>query len=66
VGCGFIQTETPYWLDDAYSYAIASQDVGIMFRNEQNVSLTTALMHLLFPDTKYALDFGGGHGIFCA
>ena len=34
--CGFIQTETPYWLEEAYSSAIASQDVGIMSRNLTN------------------------------
>ena len=31
--CGFIQTEEPYWLDEAYSSAITSSDIGLMQRN---------------------------------
>ena len=31
--CGFVQTEDPYWLEEAYSDAIASSDVGLVFRN---------------------------------
>ena len=27
--CGFVQTEEPYWLDEAYSQPIASSDVGL-------------------------------------
>jgi hypothetical protein len=62
--CGFMQTENPYWLEEAYSDAIALQDVGIMSRNELNASLTASLLSMLFPDVKGALDFGGGHGVF--
>jgi hypothetical protein len=61
--CGFIQTETPYWLNEAYTSAIASQDVGIMQRNLQNCEVTSAVLNLLFPEASAALDFGGGHGI---
>ena len=63
-GCGFIQTETPYWLEEAYSTAIANQDVGIMWRNLQNCELTSAVLNLLFPKLRSAVDFGAGHGIF--
>jgi hypothetical protein len=31
---GFIQTEEPYWLADAYSSAITKLDVGMVFRNQ--------------------------------
>lgn len=31
--CGFICTEEPYWLDEAYSSAIASTDIGVIMRN---------------------------------
>ena len=61
--CGFVQTETPYWLAEAYSSAIASQDVGIMQRNLENREVTCAVLNLLFPEAASALDFGGGHGI---
>jgi hypothetical protein len=62
--CGFIQTETPYWLEDAYSSAIARQDVGIMYRNLTNRDITTAIINLLFPKMSSAVDFGAGHGVF--
>jgi 2-polyprenyl-3-methyl-5-hydroxy-6-metoxy-1,4-benzoquinol methylase len=62
--CGFIQTETPYWLEEAYSSAIACQDVGIMQRNLSNCELTSAVLNLLFPNISRAIDYGGGHGIF--
>lgn len=62
--CGFIQTETPYWLEEAYSSAIASQDVGIMQRNLVNCELTSAVISLLFPKLSKAVDFGSGHGVF--
>lgn len=62
--CGFIQTETPYWLEEAYSSAIASLDVGIMRRNLTNCEITSAVLNLLFPKFANGIDFGGGHGVF--
>ena len=62
--CGFIQTETPYWLAEAYSTAIANQDVGIMLRNRMNCEVTSTLLNLFFPNVSRSLDFGAGHGVF--
>jgi hypothetical protein len=62
--CGFIQTENPYWLDEAYSSAIAKQDVGIMQRNLENRDVTSAVLSLLYPKMSAAVDFGAGHGVF--
>jgi len=62
-GCGFIQTEEPYWLAEAYSSAIANQDVGIMQRNLMNCDITSAVLNLLFPRVSSGVDYGGGHGI---
>src|SRR5580704_271178 len=64
VDCGFLQTEEPYWVEEAYSSAIAGQDVGIMARNLTNCHVVTAVLNLLFPGTSEAVDFGAGHGIF--
>jgi len=61
--CGFIQTESPYWLEEAYSSAIAIQDVGIMRRNLVNCEVTSAVLNLLFPHLRSAVDFGAGHGV---
>lgn len=63
-GCGFIQTESPYWLEEAYSSAIARQDVGIIQRNLANCEVTAAVLNLLVPKVSSAVDFGGGHGMF--
>ncbi len=63
-GCGFLQTEEPYWLKEAYSSAIAGQDVGIMARNLTNCQVVSAVLNLLFPNVHQAVDFGAGHGIF--
>lgn len=63
IECGFIQTGEPYWLQEAYSAAIAGQDVGIMSRNLNNCEVVSAIVSLLFPKVKDAVDFGAGHGI---
>jgi hypothetical protein len=62
--CGFMQTEAPYWLEEAYSSAIAMQDVGIIQRNLVNCEVTSAVFNLLFAKISRAVDFGGGHGVF--
>lgn len=63
-GCGFLQTETPYWLKEAYSTAISRLDTGILARNLANQKLANAVLNLLHPGAKRSLDFGAGHGIF--
>jgi Methyltransferase domain len=62
--CGFVQTEKPYWLSDAYSDALQIADVGIMHRNLETSAVTSAVISLLFAAGKRFLDYGGGHGTF--
>ena len=62
--CGFVQTETPYWLEEAYSSAISRLDTGILYRNLTTQRYTSAVLTLLYPEAKQSLDFGAGHGIF--
>ncbi len=64
VKCGFTQTEALYWLEEAYSSAIACQNVGIMRRNLANCKVTSAVLNLLFQKTSNVVDFGAGHGVF--
>ena len=59
--CGFIQTEEPYWLNEAYSKAISAMDTGIMLRNLSNAN--ELLFFLRYIRNNKCLDFGGGHGI---
>lgn len=61
--CGFIQTEKPYWLKEAYSNPIIDSDTGILSRNVI-LSKITALVALLFTKrNSQVLDYAGGNGL---
>ncbi|MCX7049576.1 MAG: class I SAM-dependent methyltransferase [Candidatus Sumerlaeota bacterium] len=62
--CDLMQTETPYWLEEAYQSPIASIDTGIMTRNHLYQKITAILAYYLTPATGKYLDYGGGYGIF--
>ena len=62
--CGFVQTEEPYWLDEAYSQPIASSDVGLAFRNLSFSKITQSLLFNFFNHQAIFLDYGGGYGLF--
>ncbi|NLK46698.1 MAG: class I SAM-dependent methyltransferase, partial [Treponema sp.] len=62
--CGFIQTEEPYWLDEAYSSAITSSDIGLINRNIEFSQKLNTLLKIAFPNKQSFLDYGGGYGIF--
>ena len=62
--CGFIQTESPYWLDEAYSSAISSADTGIIMRNFSMVAKVSGLLYFYFDKSGSYLDVAGGYGIF--
>lgn len=61
--CGFIQTEEPYWLADAYSQAIAPSDEGLIFRNLMLAQITNNIISNFFNPEASFLDFGGGYGL---
>jgi hypothetical protein len=61
--CELLQTEPPYWLDEAYSQAISQLDTGAVQRNQRDSRLAALLARVL--EIKGAcLDYGGGHGVF--
>ncbi|HIK33398.1 MAG TPA: glycosyltransferase [Oscillatoriales cyanobacterium M59_W2019_021] len=62
--CGFVQTEEPYWLEEAYSSAIASSDVGLVARNLMFSQITSRLIFSCFHRQGKFLDYGGGYGLF--
>ncbi|PKP59337.1 MAG: class I SAM-dependent methyltransferase [Candidatus Altiarchaeales archaeon HGW-Altiarchaeales-1] len=62
--CGFIQTEKPYWLNEAYSSAISSLDVGLVSRNLSFVPITASIIEKYFKVNGKFLDYGGGTGLF--
>lgn len=61
--CGYVQTEHPYWLQQAYSNAINDSDTGIMFRNEGNVKTVIVTLLLLGLLPGKVIDYAGGYGI---
>ncbi|HMH28199.1 MAG TPA: class I SAM-dependent methyltransferase [Steroidobacteraceae bacterium] len=61
--CGSLQTEVPYWLDDAYTFNLSSLDAGSVQRNLQNLAAAYVVSKLF--GVRDALDFGGGDGLLC-
>lgn len=62
--CKFIQTETPYWLKEAYASPINETDTGLLRRNIQFVPRVATLLFFLVGKDKYFVDYGGGYGVF--
>lgn len=62
--CAFIQTEEPYWLDEAYSSAITSLDIGLIYRNLKYVPVVETLIKLFYQKDGRYIDYGGGYGMF--
>ena len=62
--CGFVQTEYPHWLDEAYSQEITSSDIGLASRNIQLARFTKIIITLFFKGNLKFLDYGGGYGLF--
>ena len=62
--CEYIQTENPYWLEEAYNSPINVSDTGMIMRNLwfRNVAATT--IFFLFDSKGKFLDYGGGYGVF--
>lgn len=61
--CGFLQSEEPYWLDEAYSSAIAIQDTGLVQRNLIISRKLSVVLSLFFDRNGRYLDFAGGYGM---
>lgn len=61
--CGYLQTETPTWLDEAYASPINMADTGILARNVLNTRRVGAFCLLLGKRKARIVDFAGGHGI---
>ena len=62
--CGLIATEKPYWIDEAYTEAISSLDVGIVKRNIDLSFTVEELLNNNFDTEGEFLDFAGGYGLF--
>ena len=62
--CGFLFTEEPYWLNEAYSRAINITDTGILDRNLRFSKVVSVLIYFLFNKEGKFVDYAGGYGIF--
>ncbi len=62
-GCHSLQTEEPYWLDEAYAEADFNIDTGALQRNLQLFVICFTVSKIFGVAT--ALDFGAKDGILC-
>jgi len=60
--CGYVQTEQPTWLKEAYAETMNDSDTGVMSRNIANTSLTLATLALMGQTKSSIVDYAGGHG----
>ncbi len=62
--CGFMQTQEPTWLAEAYGDAITASDIGLVGRNLFLRDVTCAVLSRCFDAGAHFLDYGGGYGLF--
>ena len=61
--CGYVQTQTPDWLEQAYARAINDVDTGIMLRNRLNVGRVLGTLWAYGQLHGRVTDHAGGYGI---
>jgi len=63
--CGFLFTEKPYWLAEAYQEDLKGiRDIGMVERNLRAADLTARLITKHLDARKKFVDFGAGTGLF--
>jgi hypothetical protein len=67
VQCGSLQSDFPYWLDEAYREGhLAVCDTGAVARTLDSQAIVFAAARVLgLPRSAAVLDFGGGSGLLC-
>jgi hypothetical protein len=60
---GYVQTEKPYWLEEAYKSPINLCDTGILSRNIYFSKIIAAFLYSYFEPERRFLDYAGGYGI---
>jgi hypothetical protein len=64
LSCEFVQTEKPYWLEEAYQQTLNIEDTGIVKRNILCAKRTSMVLYSFFDHRGKFLDYGGGTGLF--
>lgn len=62
--CGFLCTEDPIWLSEAYKKSITDADTGLLSRNFELSRKIAVLIYYMFKRDGYYLDYAGGYGVF--
>ncbi|AFH50774.1 Methyltransferase type 11 [Ignavibacterium album JCM 16511] len=62
--CGYLFTENPYWLDEAYKNPINISDTGIIMRNIYFSKIVSSILYFCYDKSAKFLDYAGGYGIF--
>ena len=61
--CGLLQTEEPFWLEEAYGSAIANADTGLVSRNQGLARKLSTLLYWCFDRRGRYVDSAGGYGL---
>ncbi|HUP72991.1 MAG TPA: class I SAM-dependent methyltransferase [Acidimicrobiales bacterium] len=61
--CGSIHIPEPHWLDEAYTEAIASTDIGLAARAIDLSQIISLVITMFFRDARRFLDYAGGNGL---
>lgn len=62
-GCGSLQSEEPYWLEEAYRVSLSRLDTGAAQRNMIGLAASLAIAKLFGAEN--VIDRGGGDGLLC-
>ncbi len=62
--CWFLQTEEPYWLEEAYKESINIEDTWILSRNINLAKITSVIIKKFYNKNWNFLDFAWWFGIF--
>jgi SAM-dependent methyltransferase len=61
--CGSLQTESPFWLDEAYDPFNERFDTGQLIRSINNAAFLSALISYLQLESESIVDYGCGSGL---
>ncbi|XDD51559.1 class I SAM-dependent methyltransferase [Leptospira sp. WS92.C1] len=61
--CGLLQTEKPYWLEEAYGDAIIDADTGLIRRNLFFSEMLACILFKIFRGKGSFVDIAGGYGM---
>jgi len=62
--CGYLFTEDPFWLNEAYERSINISDTGLISRNIFFSQILSVLIYFNFNKDATFLDYAGGYGLF--